>query len=77
MLVIFKDNSTNQYHYSLSTNKEIYGQIIYDVSGRLVWQNLGNIEKKGTISQHLESSIYYLTLYLEDGIIAKPFAVYQ
>ena len=77
MLVIFKDNSTNQYHYSLSTNKEIYGQIIYDVSGRQVWQNLGNIEKKGTISQHLESSIYYLTLYLEDGIIAKPFAVYQ
>lgn len=77
MLVIFKDNSTNQYHYSLSTNKEIYGQIIYDVSGRQVWQNSGNIEKKGTISQHLESSIYYLTLYLEDGIIAKPFAVYQ
>ena len=76
-LVIFKDNSTNQYHYSLSTNKEIFGQIIYDVSGRQVWQNSGNIEKKGTISQHLESSIYYLTLYLEDGIIAKPFAVYQ
>lgn len=76
-LVIFKDNSTNQYHYSLSTNKEIFGQIIYDVSGRQVWQNSGNIEKKGTISQHLESSIYYLTLYLEDGIIAKSFAVYQ
>ena len=75
-LFIFKDNSTNQYHYSLSTNKEIYGQIIYDVSGKQVWQNSGNIEKKGTISQHLESSIYYLTLYLEDGIIAKPFAVY-
>ena len=76
-LVIFKDNSTNQYHYSISTNKEIFGQIIYDVSGRQVWQNSGNIEKKGTISQHLESSIYYLTLYLEDGIIAKSFAVYQ
>lgn len=76
-LVIFKDNSTNQYHYSLSTNKEIFGQIIFDVSGRQVWQNSGNIEKKGTISQHLESSIYYLTLYLEDGIIAKSFAVYQ
>jgi hypothetical protein len=75
-LVIFKDNSTNQYHYSLSTNKEIYGQIIYDVSGRQVWQNSGDIEKKGTISQHLETSIYYLTLYLEDGIIAKPFVVY-
>ena len=76
-LVIFKDNFTNQYHYSLSTNKEIYGQIIYDVSGRQIWQNSGNIEKKGTIEQPLESSIYYLTLYLEDGIIAKPFAVYQ
>ncbi|SEL97386.1 hypothetical protein SAMN04488008_107148 [Maribacter orientalis] len=76
-LVIFKDNSTNQYHYSISTNKEIFGQIIFDVSGRQVWQNSGNIEKKGTISQHLESSIYYLTLYLEDGIIAKSFAVYQ
>ncbi len=76
-LIIFKDSSTNQYHYSLSTNKEIFGQIIYDVSGKQVWRNSGNIEKKGTISQHLESSIYYLTLYLEDGIIAKPFAVYQ
>tara|TARA_R110000744_G_scaffold113644_1_gene212807 strand:- start:319 stop:1500 length:1182 start_codon:yes stop_codon:yes gene_type:complete len=77
MLVIFKDNSTNQYHYSLSTNKEIYAQVIYDVSGRQVWRNTGDIEKNGTISQHLESSIYYLALYLEDGIIAKPFAVYQ
>ncbi|TLP79605.1 T9SS C-terminal target domain-containing protein [Maribacter sp. ACAM166] len=75
-LIIFKDNNTNQYHYSLSTNKAVYGQIIFDVLGRQVWENLGEVEKEGTISQHLETSIYYLTLYLEDGVIATPFVVY-
>lgn len=75
-LVIFKDNSTNQYHYTLSTNKTVYGQIIFDVLGRQVWKNDGEIGKKGIISKNLETSIYYLALYLEDGVIAKPFAVY-
>lgn len=75
-LIIFKDTTIGQYRYFLSTNKVVYGQIIFDVLGRQVWKNPGKVEKEGTISQHLETSIYYLTLYLEDGVIATPFAVY-
>ncbi|APQ18832.1 hypothetical protein [Maribacter hydrothermalis] len=75
-LIIYKDNLTNQYHYTLSTNKAVYGQIIFDVLGKRVWQNNGEIEKEGVISQHLETSVYYMATYLEDRIIATSFLVY-
>lgn len=75
-LLIFRDNTTRLYHYSLSTTQKVYGQIIFDVLGRPVWQNSGEIKKEGIIFTCLETSIYYLALYLEDGVIARPFAVY-
>lgn len=75
-LRIFRDNTTNQYYYSLATSKAINAQIIFDALGRKVWQNLGAIEKDGSISVYLETSIYYLALYLEDSVIVAPFAVY-
>ena len=75
-LLIYRDNTTHRYHYSLSTNKAVYGQIIFDVLGRPVWQNSGEIEMEGIIEPHLETSIYYLTLYLDSTVIATPFAVY-
>ena len=75
-LIIYRNNSSNNYHYSISTEKKVFGQIIYDVSGRQVWVNSGEIEKEGIITHHLESSIYYLTLYLDDDIITTSFAVY-
>lgn len=76
-LIIFKDNTTNEYRYSLTTDKAIYGQIIFDVLGQQVWQNFEAVEMEGSISLNLETSIYYLALYLEDRVIAKPFAVYK
>lgn len=76
-LTIFKDNTTNEYRYSLLTDKEIYGQIIFNSVGQQVWQNSGKIEMEGSIFLNLETSIYYLALYLEDRVIAKPFAVYK
>ncbi|WP_076549829.1 hypothetical protein [Maribacter ulvicola] len=75
-LIIFRDLTTSRYYYSIATDKTVFGQVIYDVSGKEVWQNTGDIEKKGIISHHLKSSIYYLALFLEDGVIATSFAVY-
>lgn len=75
-LVVYKDSSSNQYYYSLSTNKSVYAQIIFDALGRPVWQNPDNVEKEGIIYPNLQTAIYYLALYLEDGVIATPFAVY-
>ncbi|WP_051941780.1 hypothetical protein [Maribacter forsetii] len=75
-LIIYRDNNSSHYYYSIATDKTVFGQVIYDVSGKEVWQNTGGIEKKGIISHHLESSIYYLALFLEDGVIATSFAVY-
>ncbi|WP_405415088.1 hypothetical protein [Maribacter sp. Asnod1-A12] len=75
-LIIHRDTSSQQYYYSIATDKTIFGQVIYDVSGKEVWQNTGEIENKGIISHHLESSIYYLALYLEDGVVSTSFAVY-
>ncbi|WP_324027624.1 hypothetical protein QSV08_06640 [Maribacter sp. BPC-D8] len=75
-LIIYRDSSSNLYHYSIATDKRVFGQVIYDLTGKEVWQKSGGINKNGIISHHLESSIYYLALYLEDGVIATSFAVY-
>tara|TARA_R110002153_G_scaffold55361_3_gene153641 strand:+ start:6515 stop:7741 length:1227 start_codon:yes stop_codon:yes gene_type:complete len=75
-VIIYRDNTSNQYHYSIATEKTVFGQIIYDLSGRQIWENSGEIGKKGIITHPLESSIYYLALYLEDGVVATSFAVY-
>jgi len=75
-VIIYRDNTSNQYYYSISTEKTVFGQIIYDLSGRQIWENSGEIKTRGIISHHLESSIYYLALYLEDSVIATSFAVY-
>ncbi|WP_299799430.1 hypothetical protein [uncultured Maribacter sp.] len=75
-LIIYRDSSSNLYHYSIATDKTVFGQVIYDLSGKEVWQKSGAINKKGIISHHLETSIYYLALYLEDGVIATSFVVY-
>ncbi|WP_396634640.1 hypothetical protein [Maribacter sp. R86514] len=75
-LIIYRDNNSSHYYYSIATDKTVFGQVIYDVSGKEVWQNTEDVEKKGIISHHLESSIYYLTLFLEDGVISTSFAVY-
>lgn len=75
-LVVYKDSSSNQYYYFLSTSKSVFAQIIFDALGRAVWQNTDKVEKEGIIYPNLQTSIYYLALYLEDGVIATPFAVY-
>lgn len=75
-LVIYKDLATNQYYYSLATRKRIYAQIIFDALGRPVWQKQNGVMKEGVIDTNLQTAIYYLAVYLEDGIIARPFAVY-
>ncbi|MDF4203233.1 hypothetical protein PXD56_09720 [Maribacter sp. SA7] len=75
-LIIYRDNVSSRYYYAITTDKTVFGQVIYDVTGKEVWQNTGDIGKKGIISYHLESSIYYLALFLEDGVVATSFAVY-
>ncbi|MEP3371661.1 MAG: hypothetical protein ABJL43_15560 [Maribacter dokdonensis] len=75
-LIIYRDHSSDHYYYSISTDKNVYGKVIYDVTGKEVWQNSENVEKKGIIIQHLESSIYYMAIFLEDSVVSTPFAVY-
>lgn len=75
-LIIYRDNSSSLYYYSIATDKTVYGQAIYDLSGKEVWQNTGEIDKSGIISHQLETSIYYLAMFLEDGVVATSFAVY-
>ncbi|WP_291964589.1 hypothetical protein [Maribacter sp.] len=75
-LIIYRDNSSSQYYYSIATDKTVYGQAIYDLSGKEVWQNTGEIDKSGIISHQLETSIYYLAMFLEDGVVTTSFVVY-
>ncbi|MEP2059771.1 MAG: hypothetical protein ABJJ05_18325 [Maribacter litoralis] len=75
-LIIYRDNSSDRYYYSITTDKAVYGQVIYDVTGKEVYKYSENVERKGIIAHHLESSIYYLAIFLEDGVIATSFAVF-
>lgn len=66
----------NQYFFNVATNKAILGQFIFDASGKQIWKNTDNPRKEGRIETYLENAIYYFTVIVEDGIIAKPFVVY-
>ena len=75
-LIIYRNSNDGLYRYEITTDKDILTQIIYDFSGRIVWENMFEAEKRGVLDIPLESALYYFATYLEDKVLAKPFFAY-
>ncbi|MGB3143957.1 MAG: hypothetical protein WBB24_07605, partial [Maribacter sp.] len=72
-LVIYQDINDGFYRYEITTDKNIVTQIIFDFSGRIIWENNTETEKEGILNIPLESALYYFATYLDNKVLAKPF----
>ncbi|NNK18845.1 MAG: T9SS type A sorting domain-containing protein [Maribacter sp.] len=73
-LLLYKKYGSNILEYELSTKKRVLAQAVFDTSGKMVHFKQGSeIEHTALDLISLKSGVYYLTFYLGDKIISKPF----
>lgn len=73
-LWIYPSNNPKVIAYKLETNSVVFGRAIYDVLGRKIRYNSTNSFEGNEINlTELESAVYYLTFYLQNATISKPF----
>ena len=74
-LLLFRAFGSNELEYELDTERAIFGRAIFDATGKRVQYVLGE-EIEGNIIDlsFFGNAVYYLTFYLDNGVIAKPFA---
>lgn len=75
-LVLYQPDGTSFLNYRLDSDDDVFEQAIFDVSGRRVFYNPIAIFKDGFIdTSTLRPSIYFLSFYLQEGKVAKPFII--
>ncbi|NJB70170.1 hypothetical protein GGR42_000632 [Saonia flava] len=73
-LILYKANGSNELHYQLNTNDEVYGQAIFNSLGKIISHRQGNEILVSPIDMsNYEAAIYYLTFYLQSGVVSKAF----
>ncbi len=72
--IIFKQQKSNILHYQYETHEANHGRAIFDLSGRLVdFIMVPNDGSKTIDISWLNSSLYYLTLYVGNDVVTKAF----
>ncbi len=76
-LILFRQPGSHVLGYQLNVDKPVLGLAIFDTSGQRVGYAAGPDISPGSIDvSTLTSAVYYLSLYLGDEILSKPFAKY-
>ena len=74
-LILFKSFDSNLLEYTLNTDRTILGRAIFDATGRRIeYLSASEIEGTTVDLSLLGDSVYYLTFYLDNAILAKAFA---
>lgn len=75
-LILFQPSGSQFLNYNFDTEEDIFGYAVFDVNGKRILLGNGNSEKMGSIdTSFLGSSIYFVSFYLRNGRIAKPFII--
>jgi len=73
-LILYKTFGSSILGYDLQTKERIWGRAIFDTSGRRVHYVAGtDLEGDSIDLSALRSGVYYLTFYIGEGIMSKPF----
>ena len=73
-LILYRQIGSSVLHYELNTNQEVFGRAIFDLSGRQIAKYPGSDISSNSIDiSTLQKSVYYLTFYLQEKTISKPF----
>lgn len=76
-LIVYGVFGSNTLNYELITESSIFGQAIFDSTGKRVHYIFGaNLEGNSLDISTLTPSIYYLSFYLHDKIMSTPFIKY-
>ena len=73
-LLLYRAFGSNELEYELNTDRAIFGRAIFDATGKRIQYTLGEEIEGSTIDlSYFGSAVYYLTFYLDNGVIAKAF----
>ncbi|WP_276391840.1 hypothetical protein [Eudoraea chungangensis] len=73
-LQIYPSKNFKNIRYSLETQSVIFGRAIFDAMGRRVhFSEFSSFEGNEINLTHMETAVYYLTFYLQNTTISKPF----
>lgn len=74
-LLLYREFGSNFLHYELTTDRDVFGRAIHDPLGRLLDYAPNPEPDTSTIDlSTFGSSVYYLTFYLDNGVLSKAFA---
>ncbi len=74
-LVLFRGLDSDILQYELTTDRAVYGRAIFDATGKRMQYLLSEEIEGNTIDlSFFGSSVYYLTFYLDNVVLAKAFA---
>ena len=63
--------------YALKDPKRILARAVFDYTGRTIYMERGSGDPPGQLDiSALETSVYYLVLYVGDRVLSRPFMTY-
>ncbi len=71
--IVYKPQKSNTLYYQYETKGANHGRAIFDISGRLVDFTMVSDNSKTVDISWLNSSLYYLTLYVGNEVATKAF----
>ncbi|MFS4416855.1 hypothetical protein [Maribacter sp. 2307ULW6-5] len=76
-LIVYRDRNQGKLRYIVNSDKPIFGQRVFDVTGKMVWESKGpEFSRIGEWPPFGSTSIYYFTVYFNDGVVSTPFLAY-
>lgn len=73
-LILYRSFGSLNLQYDLRTEEKVFGRAIFDPAGRRIrFTNGDDIEGNSIDLSTLGASVYYLTFYLQGGVMSKPF----
>jgi hypothetical protein len=76
-LRVYRAPGSNILEYALEQPRTILARAVYDAAGRRVFFDAGPGDPPGQLDvSNLETSVYYLALYVGDRILSRPFLSY-
>ncbi|MEK6153583.1 hypothetical protein WIW50_10000 [Flavobacteriaceae bacterium 3-367] len=75
-LLLYRRLGSGDLGYELQTERRIFGRAIFDALGRRITYTRADRISGNTVDiSGLRAAIYYLTFYLDDEILSKPFVL--
>jgi hypothetical protein len=71
---IYPDQDIDKMAYDLSSEHNVLARAVFDITGKMIQIEVSSEFDSNTIGvASLKTGVYYLTIYLGDKVVSKPF----